>query len=72
MEVEMRIKTLCGGALVLFEMFVFPSLGFSASPEPQSKKAKQMSPLVEKSAALAAVKGKEAVKAFGVRLPALT
>ncbi|MBM2835556.1 MAG: hypothetical protein HW406_2717 [Candidatus Brocadiaceae bacterium] len=49
-------------------MFVFPSLGFSVSPEPQSKKAKQISPLVEKSAALAEAKGKEAVKAFGNRI----
>ena len=65
MEVEMRIKTLCGGALVLFGMFVFPSLVFSVSPEPQSKKAKRISPSVEKSAALAEAKGKEAVKAFG-------
>lgn len=44
----MRIKTLYGEALVLFGVFVFPSLGFSVSPEPQSEKAKQMSPLVEK------------------------
>ncbi|MBI5795231.1 MAG: hypothetical protein HZA47_02810 [Planctomycetes bacterium] len=64
----MRIKTLYGGALVLFGVFVFPSLGFSVSSEPQSKKAKQMSPLVEKPAALAEGKGKEAVKAFGSRI----
>lgn len=68
MEVYMRIKTLCGGALVLFGVFVFPSLGFSVSPEPQSKKAKQISPSVEKSAVLTEGKGKEAVKAFGVRI----
>ena len=64
----MRIKTLYGGALVLFGVFVFPSLVFSVSPEPQSKKAKQSSPSVEKSAALAEAKGKEAVKAFGSRI----
>ena len=64
----MRIKTLYGGVLVLFGMFVFPSLGFSVSPEPQSEKAKQMSPLVEKSAAFAAAKGKDVVKAFGSRI----
>ena len=64
----MRIKTVYGGALVLFGVFVFPSLGFSVSPEPQSKKAKQSSLLVEKSASLAAAKGKEAVKAFGSRI----
>jgi len=57
----MRIKTLYGGVLVLFGVFVFPSLGFSVSPEPQSKKAKQISHSVEKSAALAVAKGKEAV-----------
>lgn len=64
----MRIKTLYGGALVLFGMFVFPSLGFSVSPEPQSKKAKRISHSLEKSAALAEAKGKEAVKAFGNRI----
>ena len=34
----MRIKTVYGGVLVLFGMVVFPSLVFSVSPEPQSKK----------------------------------
>ena len=68
MEVEMRIKTLCGGALVLFGVFVFPSLVFSVSPEPQFKKAKQISPLVKKPAVLVEGKGKEAVKAFGSRI----
>lgn len=64
----MRIKTLYGGVLVLLGMFVFPSLGFSVSPKPQSEKAKQISPLVKKSVALAKAKGKEAVKAFGSRI----
>lgn len=64
----MRIKTVYGGVLVLFGMVVFPSLVFSVSPEPQSKKAKQSSLLVEKSASLAEGKGKEAVKAFGNRI----
>jgi hypothetical protein len=68
MEVYMRIKTVYGGVLVLFGMVVFPSLVFSVSPEPQSKKAKQSSLLVEKSASLAEGKGKEAVKAFGNRI----
>lgn len=62
----MRIKTVYGVVLVLFGMVVFPSLVFSVSPEPQSKKAKQSSLLVEKSASLA--EGKEAVKAFGNRI----
>jgi len=64
----MRIKTLCGGALVLFGVFVFPSLVFSVPPEPQSKKAKQIGHSVKKSAALAEGKGKETVKAFGNRI----
>lgn len=64
----MRIKTVYGGVLVLFGMVVFPSLVFSVSPEPQSKKAKSISHSVEKSAALAEGKGKDAVKAFGSRI----
>ncbi|MDO8140908.1 MAG: hypothetical protein Q6358_05365 [Candidatus Brocadiales bacterium] len=64
----MRIKTLYVGAVFLFGMVVFPSLVFSVSPEPQSKKMKQSSPLVKKPAVLAEGKGKEAVKSFGVRI----
>lgn len=64
----MRIKALYIGAVFLFGMVIFPSLVFSASPEPQSKKAKQSSPLIKKPAVLVEGKGKEATKSFGVRI----
>ena len=60
----MRIKTLCGGILLLSGVFMFPSPGFSAAPEPQSEEAKQIVSLVEKAAALIETQGKEAFPEF--------
>ncbi len=60
----MKAKTVYAGALVLFGIGVFPSLGFSVSPEPPSKKANQTSVLAEKPSLLR----KGAAKSLGARI----
>lgn len=64
----MSIKTLYGGALVLFGMFVLPSLAFSVSLEPPAEKARQSSLFAGRTSALVNAKGKFAAKAFGNRI----
>ncbi len=67
-EVHMKAKTLYGGALILLGVFIFPSAGFSVTPELQSKRVKPVSPLVERPVSLSGGKGRAVTKSFGVRI----
>lgn len=57
----MKRKTLYGGIFIVFSVvWLFVSAGFSATPEPQSEQAKQITALVDKAVALIESKGKSA------------
>lgn len=57
----MKRKTLYGRIFILFGVVcLFASPGFSATPEPQSEQAKQITALVDKAVALIESKGKSA------------
>jgi methyl-accepting chemotaxis protein len=61
----MRRKALRKGIATCFGiMFLISSAAYSATPEPQSKQAKEVKALVDKGAALVESKGKEAFPEF--------
>ena len=61
----MKRKALYWSILIPFGIvYLLASLGFSATPEPQSEQAKQIKALVDKAAALIESKGKDAFPEF--------
>ncbi len=61
----MKRKALYWSILIPFGIvYLLASLGFSATPEPQSEQAKQIKALVDKAAALIEGKGKDAFPEF--------